>query len=90
MPDSKWLEMKVIWDACEKAGINPPNEVNRYFDGCPDESKMVMSLESLNHYDIAMEPIDRHDKNSGFIIHLDKIPENVTQIRIESGVRRAF
>lgn len=40
-PDNKWRQMKVIYDACNEAGITVPEEVDDYFEGeAPDEAGM--------------------------------------------------
>lgn len=30
--DEQWSKMKAVWDACEAAGVNPPKEVEDFFD----------------------------------------------------------
>lgn len=43
----KWKKMKGIWDLCEKANIDPPNEVARFFDDeSSDDKKAAASLGS--------------------------------------------
>ncbi len=43
-PDSKWKEMKAIYDACEKGKISPPEEVIEFFDGEPDINGVEVKL----------------------------------------------
>ena len=43
-PDEKWQRMKAVWDACEKADIEVPQEVRDFFDGEPDEKGVTVSL----------------------------------------------
>ena len=74
-PDEKWLKMKAIWDSCAEAGINPPNEVQEFFDwGTPEEQGVEVNLD-----DCAEEYTS--DMQSGFEIEVDKIPKNVKVIR---------
>lgn len=30
-PDAKWEKMKSVWDSCKAAGIDPPDEVGKFF-----------------------------------------------------------
>lgn len=45
-PDAKWKQMKAVWDACQVAGVEPPDEVAEFFDHSPpDPSGIEVSLE---------------------------------------------
>lgn len=37
-PDERWLKMKAVYDACIKANIPLPKEVENFFDGSPPDS----------------------------------------------------
>jgi hypothetical protein len=74
-PDDKWLKMKEVWDACEKAGIEIPEEVDEYFDGeRPDPSGVEIDLEEF-----AEEYAD--DTKEGYEIVLSNLPAGVYSIR---------
>jgi len=46
-PDNKWKEMKAVWDSCEKADIEIPDEVEEFFDGeKPDAAGVEIDLEN--------------------------------------------
>lgn len=37
-PDEKWRKMKAVWEACEAAGQEIPENVSNFFEGeAPDE-----------------------------------------------------
>ncbi len=74
-PDEKWKKMKAIWDSCEVAGVDPPAEVEEFFeDGPPDPNGQEK--------DIPMKEWNNDDMNAnGFEIEVAKIPKNVKIIR---------
>lgn len=75
-PDSKWIKMKKIHDSCKEADIDPPQEVEEFFDGVePDDKGMVIDLEKY-----AKEW--RADSMDGFEIEVSKLPENIKFIRV--------
>lgn len=44
-PDGAWLKMKAVWDACTKAGIAVPGEVENFFGGAdPDPAGVEVNL----------------------------------------------
>ena len=48
-PDKKWKAMKAVWDACEKANIEKPDEVLAFFDqGVPDDAGVLVNMEELD------------------------------------------
>lgn len=47
-PDERWQAMKRIWDACEAAGVDPPDEVIEFFgEEPPDPAGVVTSLGAI-------------------------------------------
>lgn len=40
-PDEKWKKMKAVWDACDKAGMDPPKEVMKFFNHEPPDERGV-------------------------------------------------
>jgi hypothetical protein len=76
-PDDKWKEMKAVWDACEAAGISPPEAVSKYFEwDKPDDRGVEVKLEGTGY---CTEWGD--DYRSGFEIEMRKLPADVTHIR---------
>lgn len=72
-PDEKWKAMKAIYDACEAAGVNTPDEVARFFDhSAPDPRGVEMEIPASKWSD---------ESRQGFEIELSKIPAAVTVIR---------
>lgn len=75
-PDEKWLKMKAIWDSCEDATIEVPDEVMKFFEyDTPDEKGVVVNLKS--------PAIEEWSDNSrcGFEVYVDKLPKDITIIR---------
>ncbi len=76
-PDEKWKAMKRIWDACQAAGIDPPAEVDKFFNGeDPDQSGVVVDLDKhpcAKEYNAEMQ--------NGIEIDLRKVPGDVAVIR---------
>lgn len=81
-PDKKWKQMKAVWDSCEKAGVDIPENVLEFFGGvdAPDERGVEIDLEELpccSEYD--------DDGQEGFEIDISKLPENITHLRFFNG-----
>lgn len=73
-PDEKWNEMKAIWDACEKAKIEPPKVVLEFFDyRDPDPAGVETSIE--------WEEWSDGNMSEGIEVEVDKIPKHVKIIR---------
>jgi len=76
-PDEKWKEMKAIWDACDKVGVEIPKGVYEFFNGCePDEVGVEVDIENTpccSKY--------RPEMKTGFEIDITKLPEDVKIIR---------
>ena len=72
-PDEKWEKMKAIWDACEKADIEIPEEVEEFFDGePPDDKGVVVEIPKHEYTD---------DSRQGFEIYLNELPKDIQIIR---------
>ncbi len=78
-PDEKWRKMKAVWDACKTAGLQPPPEVERFFDGTPpDDSGVLVNL----HPRKAPCVSEYHNEYSeGFEVDLRKLPADITILR---------
>jgi hypothetical protein len=80
-PDEKWKKMKAAYEACKKAGVEPPNEVRHFFEDCaPDECGVTIDQEVLLKAK-ALREWDDGDMCSGFEVDITKLPEDVTVIR---------
>lgn len=75
-PDEKWEQMKAVWDACEKAGIDPPDEVTDFFDGEPPDEEGVRS--NGEEHESVEEWNDAH--SSGYKVNVTKLPKDVRYI----------
>lgn len=74
-PDDEWCKMKAAYDACTSAGVEIPDEIERFFDGeKPDE----------NGIKIDMEPYAREfriDSAEGYEIKVEDIPKQIKVLR---------
>lgn len=74
-PDEKWRKMKAVYDSCQSAGIDIPDEVDEYFNGeTPDEAGVEVEIDS-----ILEEWGD--DSRQGYQIDIAKLPKNVKILR---------
>lgn len=75
--DDKWKEMKVIYDACVKAGVKVPDEVMNFFDGeIPEGAGVVIELskhECLSDYD--------GNYKWGYEVDISKLPKDIKLLR---------
>jgi hypothetical protein len=73
--DDTWMKMKAVWDACEAAGVDPPNEVSKFFEfEAPDDHGVEVDLSGA--------ATQYHVKNrDGFEVDVRKLPPNVHIIR---------
>jgi len=76
-PDEKWLKMKAVWEACEEAATDIPDDVIDFFDDEePDEAGITVDLEEhecCKKYEA--------EGDSGYEIDISKLPKNITKIR---------
>lgn len=76
-PDAKWKKMKAAYEACQAAGIDPPEELDDFFGGeSPDKAGVIVDLtksKAVSEWNGEME--------SGFQVDLTKLPKDVTIIR---------
>lgn len=73
-PDEKWQAMKAVWDACDAAGILPPDEVSTFFNHSgPDPNGVEVEV-----------PVLEWDPSTGthaWDVDLSQVPANVKIIR---------
>jgi hypothetical protein len=69
--------MKAAWDTCRQAGIQPPEEVSKYFEwDTPDERGVEVKLK-----DAECCSEFRDDYRVGSEINVRKLPADLTHIR---------
>ncbi len=74
-PDEKWEKMKQAYYACKELGINPPNEVDQFFNNvAPDPNGVKVNIEA------ATKEWSDEDRK-GLEVEVDKIPKHVKVIR---------
>jgi len=76
-PDAKWTQMKAVWDACKLAEVDPPEEVEEFFNyRSPDPSGIMVELGGNPGVRAFSD-----EMSQGFEVELDKLPKNVTAVR---------
>ena len=74
-PDDRWKKMKAVHDSCIEAGLEPPEEVQEFFDWCtPDPSGVEIDIPHTGYS-------DRGTLREGFEIDVSHLPPGVTKIR---------
>lgn len=76
-PDDKWKRMKAVYDSCDLAGIDVPEEVSEYFGWEEPDNKGVVV--DLDKHDCCKKY--KADMQDGFEIDLTKLPKDITIIR---------
>ena len=72
-PDTEWRKMKDVWDSCVTAGVAPPEEVCKFFNGeDPDEAGVLVDIETTEW---------GNDYASGYEVDVGKLPEHVKIVR---------
>ena len=78
-PDKVWENMKVAFEACEAAGIDPPKELWDFFGGeQPDDQGVSVEIEGK---DAVKEYDDPSGCATGYQVEISKLPKDVTHIR---------
>lgn len=81
-PDEKWMAMKTVYDACIKAKVPVPDEVEDFFNGDPpDKQGVKVNLEDTAKAKIGAVTPWRDDSREGFEVNVTKLPKDVTIIR---------
>lgn len=84
-PDEDWRRLKAVWDACEAAGVAPPQVVKDFFGGeAPDPRGVLVE----NDWEASRRSPDERwveewssDNGSGFEVRIDKLPPGVKVVR---------
>ena len=79
--DGKFNKMLEVKLACEKAGIDYPQEVKDYFNGeeCESPEYLKENAREVNIKD-AVSDWDDGDMRQGYSVDVTKLPEGVTEI----------
>jgi hypothetical protein len=81
-PDTRFLRMKAVWDACMTAGVEVPKTVAAFFDGETPHSDGVKKdlreciSECVCRLSMSGERIDGYD------IEISKLPPDIEYIRV--------
>ncbi|MFA5376801.1 MAG: hypothetical protein WC455_13715 [Dehalococcoidia bacterium] len=79
-PNAEWKKMKAVYDSCEKAGIEIPDEVSKFFDDeTPDENGQTVDLGD------AVSEWSDGDMSEGIEVDLTKLPKGLTIIRFHNS-----
>ncbi len=80
-PNEEWQKMKDAFDACEKAGIDPPSELWNFFDGeRPDDAGIVVVLtnaEFVSEYN--------NDMSTGVEVELAQLDPKIKILRFTNN-----
>jgi hypothetical protein len=77
-PDEKWKKMKEVWDACNAAGVDVPQEVGEFFEWeTPAEEGVEVDIEKHE----CCATMGREFEPTGFIVDVTKLPKDVTLLR---------
>jgi hypothetical protein len=78
--DDKWRKMKAVFDACRTAGIDPPSEVEKFFNyEIPSDNGVLVDEEDLINLGAAKHWLS--DGYDGFEVDVNKLPADVKVIR---------
>jgi hypothetical protein len=77
--DAKWKKMKAVWDSCEAAGLDIPEEVVEFFDGETPEEKGVKIYLNVNTHACISEY--NADMREGYDVDLEKLPKDTKILR---------
>ena len=73
-PDAKFRKMKAVYDACKVADVDPPDDVDEFFDGDePDPAGTQVEMEKVQLLEGEYE--------LGFQVAVKDIPKWATHIR---------
>jgi hypothetical protein len=84
-PDEKFKKYAAIWRQCAEAGIAPPKEVEKFFEGEePDPQGVEVDLPEGK--DGCLKPWRNSTGDAqGYEVDLKKLPKDVTVLRFYNG-----
>lgn len=75
VPDEKYHKMYAVWEACDNAGIDPPEEVSDFFNYEPPNPNGM-------EVDIDAEKSSDSDRCADYYdVNIDDLPEGTTVVR---------
>lgn len=76
--DEKWQQMKEALEACRRADVEVPDEIDQFFNyEDPDEAGVRVEIEDTDAVS------EWHDEaGSGYDIDVSKLPTDVTLVRV--------
>jgi hypothetical protein len=78
-PDEKWKKMKAVWDSCQKAGIEVPDDVQAFFNWVDPDPRGVETDLTAGKSPAAKEWGD--SDSQGYEVDLSRLPKGLTFIR---------
>lgn len=73
-------KMLAAYRACEEARVLPPQAVIDFFNGePPDEAGVEVDIKKMSG--VVTEWCESHGGGSGFELHINKLPKDVTTVR---------
>ncbi len=87
-PDEKFQKMKTAWEACKAAGIEPPEEIDKFFDGDSPESHGLPITLAANDKVYAHDGsvrLYREDCKDGFVVDLDNLPQDIRVLKFHNS-----
>lgn len=76
-PDETWKKMKEAWDACARAGVEPPKPVLQFFENiAPDPAGVEVRIEGFP----AVKSYSA-DMREGYEVDVTRLPPGVTIVR---------
>lgn len=77
--DDRWKRMKAVYEACEAAGVDVPEDVEEFFDYQSPGDKPGMEVEIEDSEAVS----EWHDEcGSGYEIDVAKLPKDIVIIRV--------
>jgi hypothetical protein len=73
--DAEYKRMQAVWEACEKANVPVPREVEVFFNyDKPDGHGIQVALG-------ASEGVAKLPGDSGYVVRIDQLPKNVKAVK---------
>jgi len=80
--NERWLEMKAVWDACEKASLPIPHSVLGFFNHeAPDDRGVIVNLNKYDDRHECLTEWNERDGSTGFEVDLTLLPDDITILR---------
>jgi hypothetical protein len=81
-PDEKFKKFAAIWKQCQEAGVEPPDEVSKFFEHTdPDPQGVEVRLPEGNAKNACVFDWTDGDMQQGIEVNVTKLPKDVTILR---------